>query len=78
MFRLPHTLGLARSRLALVTTNTFGSKNTEPRQTNYSKPVSTLQLPRPTHQEVGDSTLPDIRTAKNRIKWSNPSNTLHG
>ena len=75
MVRLPHTLGLARSRLALLTTNTFGSNNTEPRQTNYSKPVSTPYLPRPKHQEVGTSTLPDIRTTESSSK--RPTNVTY-
>ena len=65
---LTHKAGEARSRLAISITRTFGSNNTEPRQTNYSKPVSTPQLPRPTHQEVGTSTLPDIRKAPSRVK----------
>ena len=68
MHVLTHKAGGARSRLALLTTNTFGSNNTEPRQTNYSKPVSTPYLPRPTHQEVGTSTHPDIRKAPSRVK----------
>ena len=65
---LTHKAGEARSRLALLTTNTFGSNNTEPRQTNYSKPVSTAYLPRPTDTDVGTSTLPDIRTTESSSK----------
>ena len=72
---LTHKVGEARSRLALSITRTFGSNNTEPRQTNYSKPVSTPQLPRPTHQEVGTSTHPDIRTTESSSK--RPTNVTY-
>ena len=75
MFRLPHTIGLARSRLALLTTNTFGSNNTELKEYNSTKPVSTPYLPRPTHQEVGTSTLPDIRTTESSSK--RPTNVTY-
>ena len=75
MLRLPQTMGLARSRLALVTTNTFGSNNTEPRQTNYSKPVSTTYLPRPSDTDVGTSTHPDIRTTESSSK--RPTNVTY-
>ncbi len=61
-------MGLARSRLALSITRTFGSNNTELEEYNSTKPVSTTYLPRPTHQEVGTSTHLDIRTTKSSSK----------
>ena len=67
---LTHKAGEARSRLALLITNTFGSNNTESRQTNFSKPVSTAYLPRPTDIDVGTSTHLDIRTTESSSKRS--------
>ena len=72
---LTHKVGEARSRLALLTTNTFGSNNTELKEYNSTKPVSTPYLPRPTHQEVGTSTHPDIRTTESSSK--RPTNVTH-
>ena len=72
-------MGLARSRLALLTTNTFGSNNTELEECNSTKPVSTTNLPRPTHQEVGTSTHPDIRTTESSSKRpTNATNYMGG
>ena len=72
---LTHKAGEARSRLALLTTNTFGSNNTEPRQRNYSKPVSTTYLPRPTDTDVGTSTYSEIRTTESSSK--RPTNVTY-
>ena len=65
---LTHKVGEARSRLALVTTNTFGSNNTELKECNSTKPVSTAYLPRPTDTDVGTSTHLDIRTTESSSK----------
>ena len=40
-----------------------------------TKPFSTPNLPRPTHQEVGTSTLPDIRTTESSSK--RPTNVTY-